>query len=49
MTWRLAHALETLRAQVNAKWPTRSKDSYSIATCRRSGTTKPSTKESITP
>lgn len=27
MTWRLAHALETLRSQVNAKWPNRSKDS----------------------
>lgn len=27
MTWRLAHALETLRSQVNAKWPKRSKDS----------------------
>jgi hypothetical protein len=23
MTWRLARALETLRAQVNAKWPSR--------------------------
>lgn len=27
MTWRLAKSLETLRAQVNAKWPGRSKDS----------------------
>ncbi len=27
MSWRLAHSLETLRAQVNAKWPARSKDS----------------------
>lgn len=27
MSWRLAHGLETLRSQVNAKWPTRSKDS----------------------
>lgn len=27
MTWRLAHGLETLRSQVNAKWPNRSKDS----------------------
>lgn len=27
MTWRLARALETLRAQVNAKWPSRSKSS----------------------
>lgn len=27
MAWRLARALETLRSQVNAKWPKRSKDS----------------------
>lgn len=27
MAWRLARALETLRAQVNEKWPTRSKNS----------------------
>jgi peptidoglycan hydrolase-like protein with peptidoglycan-binding domain len=27
MTWRLAKSLETLRSQVNAKWPNRSKDS----------------------
>lgn len=27
MTWRLARALETLRAQVNDKWPARSKNS----------------------
>lgn len=27
MAWRLARALETLRAQVNAKWPARSKNS----------------------
>lgn len=27
MTWRLARALETLRSQVNAKWPNRSKSS----------------------
>jgi len=27
MAWRLARALETLRAQVNQKWPTRSKES----------------------
>lgn len=27
MSWRLAKSLETLRAQVNAKWPGRSKDS----------------------
>lgn len=27
MSWRLARALETLRSQVNAKWPTRSKNS----------------------
>lgn len=27
MAWRLAHSLETLRAQVNAKWPNRSKSS----------------------
>lgn len=27
MAWRLAKGLEKLRAQVNAKWPTRSKDS----------------------
>jgi hypothetical protein len=27
MSWRLAHGLEKLRAQVNAKWPTRSKNS----------------------
>lgn len=27
MTWRLAKSLETLRAQVNAKWPGRSRDS----------------------
>lgn len=27
MTWRLAKSLETLRAQVNAKWPSRSHDS----------------------
>ena len=27
MTWRLARALETLRSQVNAKWPARSKSS----------------------
>lgn len=27
MTWRLAHALETLRSQVNAKWPNRGKGS----------------------
>ena len=27
MTWRLARALETLRTQVNAKWPNRSKSS----------------------
>lgn len=27
MTWRLARALDTLRSQVNAKWPTRSKNS----------------------
>jgi hypothetical protein len=27
MTWRLARALETLRSQVNAKWPGRSKES----------------------
>lgn len=27
MTWRLAHALETLRSQVNAKFPDRSKSS----------------------
>lgn len=27
MSWRLARALETLRAQVNAKWPNRSKSS----------------------
>jgi hypothetical protein len=27
MAWRLAKSLETLRAQVNAKWPTRRRDS----------------------
>lgn len=27
MSWRLAHALEKLRSQVNAQWPNRSKDS----------------------
>lgn len=27
MAWRLARSLETLRAQVNAEWPTRSKNS----------------------
>lgn len=27
MTWRLAHGLEKLRSQVNAKWPNRGKDS----------------------
>jgi len=27
MSWRLAHGLEKLRSQVNAKWPNRSKDS----------------------
>src|SRR5262245_2987274 len=27
MAWRLAKGLETLRSQVNAKWPGRSKDS----------------------
>jgi peptidoglycan hydrolase-like protein with peptidoglycan-binding domain len=27
MSWRLAHGLEHLRSQVNAKWPGRSKDS----------------------
>lgn len=27
MTWRLAHGLEKLRAQVNEKWPNRAKDS----------------------
>lgn len=27
MTWRLALGLEKLRAQVNARWPTRSKES----------------------
>jgi len=27
MSWRLAHGLEKLRQQVNAKWPDRSKDS----------------------
>jgi hypothetical protein len=27
MEWRLAHGLEKLRSQVNAKWPARSKDS----------------------
>jgi hypothetical protein len=27
MAWRLAHSLEKLREQVNAKWPARSKDS----------------------
>jgi len=27
MTWRLARGLETLRSQVNVKWPNRSKDS----------------------
>lgn len=27
MAWRLARALETLRAQVNTKWPSRSKES----------------------
>lgn len=27
MSWRLAKSLETLRAQVNAKWPQRSRDS----------------------